>query len=76
MHLNEGRLADMVKSNLAEDTGFACHQTLSYGEYEVPGEAICRGFYDAYGDEVTPLRLATAMGLVTEQEPPTEKRQS
>ena len=71
MGLHEGRLADMVRSSLADDTAFACHQTLPYAP--TGGDmAICRGYYDAYGSEVTPLRLANAFGIIEEVSPPSK----
>lgn len=74
MHLPPGRLTGMVKDSIAEDAAITCHQTLPYGEYEVEGQAVCRGFYDQHGDKVTPLRLASAFGVLAEQEPPTRKK--
>jgi len=63
MNLNEGRFKDLVETNRERDTAFACHQTL-YGQ--TPAEAICRGYFDAYGDEITPLRMAKIMGIIEE----------
>jgi len=63
MHLAPGRLQDLVETNLAADTAFACHQTL-HGD-----EALCRGYVDAYTQQVTPLRLAAAMGAFREVQP-------
>jgi hypothetical protein len=65
MHLNEGRLADLVEVNRKRDTAFACHQT-TYGQDPV-GEAVCRGYFDAYATEITPLRMAVALDLIEEQ---------
>lgn len=69
MHLAPGRLRDLVESSREADTAFSCHQTLPYA----PGGgdmAICRGYHDAYGDEITPLRMATAFGIIAEVDPP------
>lgn len=74
MHLAPGRMKDLVEENRRQDTAFSCHQTLPYGEYEVDGMAICRGYFDAYGDQVTPLRLAVAMDVIEEVDPPTTKK--
>ena len=52
MHLPPGTFKDKVEYNREHDTAFACHQTLSYGGYDVPGNAVCRGYFDAYGDEL------------------------
>lgn len=62
MHLKPGRLGDLVEGNRARDTAFACHQTLYVKGQD---EAICRGYDDAYWQQVTSLRLATLMDLVT-----------
>lgn len=67
MNLNPGRLKELVDKNLKADTGLICHQTI-YGQDE-RGEALCRGFYDRYGAEVTPLRMAAALEVVAWQEP-------
>jgi hypothetical protein len=70
MHLPPGRFKQLVEENRSRDTAFACHQTLEYGGFEVPGRAVCRGYFDAYKDEVTPLMLAVAMDVIVEQDPP------
>lgn len=67
MHLQPGRLKDLVETNLANDTAFACHQTI-YGSDE-RGEAICRGYFDAHQTDVTPLRFAVALGVIEYQDP-------
>lgn len=51
MHLNPGRLADLVAENRARGTLLICHQTLDRGDDDEapgPGEALCRGYFDAY----------------------------
>jgi len=75
MHLTPGRVREMVDASLEQDAGITCHQTLSYGGYDVPGEAVCRGFFDAHGERISGLRLAVGLGIVVEQEPPTERRE-
>lgn len=73
MHLKTGRLADLINSNLQADTAFACHQTLYRPDTD---QALCRGYVDAYGDQVTPIRAARMFGVITEvPPPPKEKRQ-
>jgi hypothetical protein len=74
MHLRKGRLAGMVRESIEEDSAITCHQTLPYGDYDVPGQALCRGFADLHGDKVTPIRLARGMGIIEEQAPPTHKK--
>lgn len=46
MHLDEGRLKDMVRA--AARTYVICHDTLPYADHPGVGPAICRGFYDRY----------------------------
>ncbi len=46
MHLDEGRLKDMVR--VAARTYVICHDTLPYADHPGVGPAICRGFYDRY----------------------------
>lgn len=67
MNLNPGRLKELVDANLKADTGLICHQT-TFGQDE-RGEALCRGFYDQYGADVTPLRMAKALEVVAFQMP-------
>lgn len=70
MNLQDGRLQNLVKTNREGDTALTCHQTLEQNKYDAE-PAVCRGYFDAYGDEVTPLRLAKIMGLIEEDSPPT-----
>jgi hypothetical protein len=67
MHLRSGRLADLVRTNLAADTAFSCHETLHEDGVD---QALCRGYVDAYGEQVTPLRMAAALDRFTEVDPP------
>jgi hypothetical protein len=52
MHLNPGRLADLVAENRARGTLLVCHQTLDYAvddeDDSHPRGALCRGYFDAY----------------------------
>jgi len=64
MWLPPGRFKDLVQSNVKEDTAFACHQTLS------DEQAVCRGYFDAYKEKITPLRMAVAFDVIEEQDPP------
>lgn len=61
MHLEPGRVKDMVDECLKNDSAVICHKTLAEED-----NAVCRGFYDAYEANVTPLRLATAMNIIKE----------
>lgn len=73
MSLQPGRMKDLVESNRELDTAFACHQTIYRPDVD---EAVCRGYFDAFGDEITPLMLGKAMDLIAEDEPPTKEGES
>ena len=62
MHLKPGRLKDIVDHNRSNGAALTCHDT-TFGQADQ--EAICRGYFDAYGDDPT-LALAKAMGLIEE----------
>jgi hypothetical protein len=62
MHLRPGRLAHLIQQNLNAGAALICHQTLSYGAHPEVGEAVCRGFYDAYGDDVNAIRVMHRLG--------------
>lgn len=70
MHLQGGRLKDLVESNLGADSALTCHQTLPGWPY-VAEPAVCRGFFDAYSNDSTPLRLAKIMGMIEYDPQPT-----
>lgn len=63
MHLKSGRLKDMVEGALAEGTYIVCHSTLP-GALNAEGTqaAVCRGFYEKFGDQSTELRVYTRLG--------------
>lgn len=63
MHLQSGRVKEMVDSALAVQSVIVCHKTI-HGQAEQ--EAACRGYVDSYGDQVLALRLAESMGLIEE----------
>lgn len=65
MRLQQGRLKNLIETNRRKDTALTCHDTLD-GE-----RAICRGYFDAYWQEVTPLRMAVAFHIIKEVSPPT-----
>lgn len=69
MFLEPGRVKDLADSARADDTTITCHSTLPDVTGGPGAEAVCRGYYDAHADEVTPLRLAAAMDLLTFDEP-------
>lgn len=57
MRLQPGRLRCMVREALERDSTIICHSTLGPS-----GNAICRGFFDAY--DTTPLQLARRLNLI------------
>ena len=73
MHLRPGRLADLVRTNLADDSALTCHQTLPYNSSTDAEPSVCRGYFDAYRRQVTPLRLAVALDALVEDPPPIKK---
>jgi hypothetical protein len=52
MRLGAGRLRELVRGNLEAGAFLICHDTLSYGRFPEYGEAMCRGFWDAYRPQV------------------------
>lgn len=71
MHLRPGRLKAMCEGVLREGSqGVICHDTLSYGPHPDFGGALCRGFYDAYGDRSNFIRVMGRLGGFTEVDPP------
>lgn len=65
MHLESGRVKGMVEEAVAAESVIVCHQTLdAYGDNR--DNAACRGYTDAYGDRVSTLRLAQALGIIEE----------
>jgi hypothetical protein len=59
MHLEEGRVEQMVRDAVADDSCIPCHHHLYTGAKVEP---ICRGFYDKHA--TTPIRLAEAMEII------------
>lgn len=64
MQLSRGRVKELANAALRNGTAIICHETLSTG-----GQAICRGFYDRYGEQVAVLQIAQRMELIAEVEP-------
>lgn len=66
------RVAGMVRDTIAEDGAtVTCHSTLYTGEEEE--HAICRGWWDRLAHRDPILRLAVAMDIIEEQEPPAKE---
>jgi len=59
MHLEPGRLADMVTEARANASAIICHSTLYQDGVD---NAVCRGFYDRYRTQ--PLQIADRLGLI------------
>lgn len=70
LDLRAGRLKDLSETNRRLDTALKCHATLWDEDTD---QAICRGYFDAYWQEITPLRMAVALDVITEQDPPPHK---
>lgn len=64
------RVAGMVRETMDEPGAtVVCHSTLYRDDVR---HAICRGWYDRLGDRDPILRMAVAMGVIEEQDPPTK----
>jgi hypothetical protein len=70
MHLKPGRLTEILKHNIEHGTALICHKTLDYGEHPEIGETVCRGFYDAYGENINVIRVMHRLGGFKEVDPP------
>jgi hypothetical protein len=55
MHLQPGRLTDMVRQSIADGGGITCHDTLYREDVD---QATCRGFWDAHRDRVQAFQVA------------------
>ncbi|MGH9059441.1 MAG: hypothetical protein ACRDZY_08025, partial [Acidimicrobiales bacterium] len=64
MSLSPGRQQEVVRANLATGTALICHRTLPYGSSPEVGEAVCRSFYDAFGDDVNVIRVMHRLGAL------------
>jgi hypothetical protein len=64
MQLQAGRVQSMVADAISADTAIVCHNTLGTKQ-----NAVCRGFFNRYRDQVAPLRLAVLVGAVWYQRP-------
>jgi len=72
MRLRPGRLKDLIRQNTGpEAQGLHCHQT-TYGQNPETGLALCRGFYDRFGQLANFIRVCERIGGFTEVVPPEE----
>lgn len=62
MRLQPGRLAELVDENRRNQAALVCHKT-TYDQAEQ--EAICRGYFDAYGGDY-PLVIASRLRIIRE----------
>lgn len=58
MQLRPGRVRAMVAESLEHDSFIPCHKTLD-GD-----KAVCRGFYDSYGDQSLGCRFGQIVGVI------------
>lgn len=70
MYLEPGKLQNMIRQALWNGDWIICHQTLSYGDHPDFGGAICRGFFDAYGNRSVLLLIADRYDVIVEVPPP------
>ena len=68
MHLQPGRLADMVASTCQAEGYIICHDTLPYGAHPEVGQALCRGFYERYSTAF--IQVGDRLGWWREIPPP------
>lgn len=61
MQLRPGRLANIVRHNLAVGAALICHKTLPYGDHPEIGETVCRGWFDAYGEQTGSLQIVARL---------------
>lgn len=64
MHLEPGRLAEMVREALRDESAIICHSTLYE---EGVDNAVCFGFFDRHLTQ--PLQVAQRLGIIEWDEP-------
>ena len=66
MHLQPGRVREMLDQCARDDSVIPCHSTTNTGK-----EAICRGFFDHPGQpNPSALQIAERLGFIEWIEPP------
>ncbi len=73
MRLNRGRVQDMVQGALQGGGYITCHSTLPYGDNPEYGGAVCRGFFDSYGELSQIIRISERLSGLTEVPPPAKE---
>lgn len=61
MHLTPGRVKGMVEECKKDEGVIPCHDTL-----DLDKQAICRGFFDSYQDDIPLVQLAVRMDFIKE----------
>ncbi|MCW6004296.1 hypothetical protein K1W54_06830 [Micromonospora sp. CPCC 205371] len=74
MHLQEGRLKDLVAQTRAAESFIVCHSTLPPYPYPDAKPAICRGFADRYTTQA--LQVIGRLWGFVEVDPPGEQPES
>lgn len=74
MNLRPGRLREMSREAVADQSVIVCHSTLPEVAESGGVEAVCRGYFDAHAHDVTPLRLALAADFIA-YDPPVKARE-
>ena len=72
MHLNPGRLRELIDETRAREAFIVCHSTLPHYRYPDVQPAICRGFADRYTTQA--LQLIERLFGFVEVDPPTDEK--
>jgi hypothetical protein len=70
MYLGPARLSAFIREALENESYIVCHQTLTYGDHPDFGPAICRGFFDAFGNRSVALIMLQVFDMLQEVNPP------
>lgn len=77
MQLQRGRVAGMVSESKAKEAAITCHETINYSSTDTSTQqAICRGYWDRYKNDVVTLRLAQVCDVVEEVQVPKQQGES
>lgn len=75
MHLAPGRLAQLMRDAVAEGTqGMICHDTLPGMAPAGYAPALCRGWFDRYGQRSNFVRVMSRIGGIAEVGAPAPER--
>lgn len=70
MYLGPEHLTAFIRGALEKESYIVCHQTLTYGDYPDFGPAICRGFFEAFGNRSSALITLQSFNRLQEVKPP------